>query len=423
MSTPVIHTSYTEKAGYVWRKRYASNTLSVALHTKAPAEATRRSSLLTIRFMQLETLDVPFVAMRDAIKAYRNELMKGEKLAMLQGLLAANTLPEGKLSEALQGVQTGEAMQSPSFEPTTQQSALERVTATIISRELEQQAGHSLEEVKKAYFDANTEWKQKTIKDYSACIDRFIIWAASNQIMNIESITKENIIEFKAYMDEVGLASLTKQKILTRLSSMFSFAVDVKEWASKNMVTGMMYKKVSVEKPKEEITPEQFNLFISQNTVINDKQNYWANVLMYYTGMRVSEMQQITKADYIEIEGIKCISVNTLEEGKSTKTETSKRNIPLCEAILALGVWDEKPIMKNGLNSIMDKISRSYKAIGMKRSSHCYRHSISNRLRDTGCEDSTRYFILGHAQQTMTDRVYITRLPLMKMQAALNEAN
>ncbi|MGK3224019.1 hypothetical protein ACCW94_02865 [Enterobacter soli] len=149
---------------------------------------------------------------------------------------------------------------------------------------------------------------------------------------------------------------------------MFSFAVDVKEWASKNMVTGLLYKKVAVEKPKEEITPEQFSMFINQNSVKNDKQNYWANVLMYYTGMRVSEMQQITKADYIEIEGIKCVSVNTLEEGKSTKTETSKRNIPLCEAVLALGVWDEKPVMKNGLNSIMDKISKSYKAVGLKRS-------------------------------------------------------
>ncbi|MGK3224017.1 hypothetical protein ACCW94_02855 [Enterobacter soli] len=75
MSTQVIHTSYTEKAGYVWRKRYASNTLSVALHTKSPAEATRRSASLSIRFMQLETLAVPFVAMREAIKAYRDELM------------------------------------------------------------------------------------------------------------------------------------------------------------------------------------------------------------------------------------------------------------------------------------------------------------------------------------------------------------
>ena len=41
---------------------------------------------------------------------------------------------------------------------------------------------------------------------------------------------------------------------------------------------------------------------------------------MYYTGMRVSELRQIIKNDHVEIEGIKSISINTHEEGKSTKT-------------------------------------------------------------------------------------------------------
>ncbi|BEU78431.1 hypothetical protein EAG21025_17440 [Enterobacter asburiae] len=138
---------------------------------------------------------------------------------------------------------------------------------------------------------------------------------------------------------------------------------------------------------------------------------------------RVSELRKITKDDYIEIEGIKCISINTHEEGKTTKTESSKRNIPICDALLALNVWEEKPVMKNGLNSIIDKISKAYKSIGLKRSSHYYRHRMSNRLRDKDADDSTRTFILGHAAHGITDRVYIMRLPLVKMQKALNDAN
>lgn len=63
------------------------------------------------------------------------------------------------------------------------------------------------------------------------------------------------------------------------------------------------------------------------------------------------------------------------------------------------------------------------KSIGLKRSSHCYRHSMSNRLRDTDADDSKRAFILGHAAHGITDRVYITRLPLQKMLKALNDAN
>lgn len=224
-------------------------------------------------------------------------------------------------------------------------------------------------------------------------------------------------------MDEEKLASMTKQKIITTLGSMFAFVLDVKEWIDKNPFRGMNYKKVSVEKPKEEVTPSQFKEMIKQPAITKDVQNFWANVLMYYTGMRVSELRQITKDDYIEIEGIKCISINTHEEGKTTKTESSKRNIPICDALLALNVWEERPVMKNGLNSIMDKISKAYKSIGLKRTSHCYRHSMSNRLRDTDADDSTRAFILGHAAHGITDRVYITRLPLQKMLKALNDAN
>ncbi len=115
------------------------------------------------------------------------------------------------------------------------------------------------------------------------------------------------------------------------------------------------------------------------------------------------------------MEGIKYISINTHEEGKTTQTESSKRSIPICDALLALNMWEEKTMMKNGLNSIMDKISKAYKSIGLKRSSHCYRHSMSNRLRDTDADDSTRAFILGHAAHGIMDRVYITRLPLQKM--------
>lgn len=46
----------------------------------------------------------------------------------------------------------------------------------------------------------------------------------------------------------------------------------------------MNYKKVSIEKPKEDVTSSQFKEIIEQTAVTKDAQNYWANVLMYYTG-------------------------------------------------------------------------------------------------------------------------------------------
>lgn len=401
MDTRIAHKQYTPEKGYLWRKRYQKNILCIHLKTRDDEIAIKRSASITIRYMELKSLDVPFKAMREMLKKFRDGLITSHDIERLRSIAIAS-------QEAPHAAVTASPIQSVGYDIKTSQRAAQ---------------GHSLSDAQKAYFDANTEWKEKTIKAYSGCIDRFILWCANKNIHTVEEITKEHVISFKSSMDDEQLASMTKQKILTALGGMFNFIVNVKEWISKNPFKGMNYKKVSVEKPKEEITLMQFKMLIQQTEVKEDKQNYWANALMYYTGMRVSELQQITKDDYIEIDGIKCISINTLEEGKSIKTETSKRNIPICDALMAMNVWEEKPVMRYGLNSIMDKVSRGYKSIGLKRSSHCYRHSMSNRLRDTDTDDSTRAFILGHAAHGITDRVYITRLPLQKMLKALNDAN
>lgn len=419
--TNVKQTSYSAKNGYVWRKLYQKQALSISMQTRDEVEASKRSALMEIRFMQLAQLAVPFVAIRETLKAYRNELVMQGKIAFLASVAgnpASVSTVAGNpaaLSEAPQATIAPQATQSPSI--------IEKVAVATLQRELDATEGHSLENTKSEWFKANTEWTQKTIKDYSSCVDRFIVWGTTQGITTVEAVTKDSIIAFKAYMDAEQLAPNTKQKILTRLGSMFGFAINVKEWIVKNPVSGLQYKKVGNVTKKEEVSPEQFNMVMSLPEIANDNQRKWAMALMYYTGMRVSELQQLTKADYIEIEGIKCISVNTQEEGKSTKTESSVRNIPLCDKLLAMGVWEMKPVMKYGVNSIMDKVSKSFKLISLKRTSHCFRHSMSNRLRDTNADDSTRAFILGHAQATMTDRVYVTREPLLKMQRALNEAN
>ena len=141
--------------------------------------------------------------------------------------------------------------------------------------------------------------------------------------------------------------------------------------------------------------------------------------LLYHCGLRVSEFSQLTKNDYREIEGIKYISINS-DDNKTVKNESSIRNIPLNEALLALGAWEDKPVMKYGDNRTMNAITKAFDKIGLKRSTHCFRHSLSNRLRDTNATDSIRAYILGHAQANMTDRVYITREPLLQMKAALD---
>ncbi|MEB0773568.1 hypothetical protein [Citrobacter portucalensis] len=405
MDTQIAHISHTDKKGYLWRKRYQKHTIEIILRTRDKSIAIKIAASITIRYIELKSLDVPFEAMREMLKKFRDGLITSHDIERLRSIaMASQDAPQATVIDA--------PMQSRAQEVKTSQRAAQ---------------GHSLMGAQKAYFDANTEWKPKTVKDYNACLDRFIFWCIDNGVSTIEEISKDKIIAFKAYMDGEGLAPLTKSKIITRIGSFLNFCVNIKEWIDKNNITGLQYKKVYVQNPKEEITPEHFKAVMQQFRVINDSQTYWAMNIMYYTGIRVSELTQITKVDYIELYGIKCLSINTIDDGeasKTVKTENAKRNIPICQKLLDLDIWNVKPVMKYGNNRTMAATSESFKDIGLTRSTHCFRHSLSNRLRDVdGVEDSTRNMIMGHAQETITDRVYISRLPLKKMLKALNDAN
>ena len=266
MDTQIAHISHTNKKGYVWHKRYEKRTIEIILRTRDKSIAIKRTASITIRYMELKSLEAPFTSMREMLKKFRDGFVASDEIEQLRHLAMA-------LQEAPYAVTTASPMQSLTLSTKRPQKVVQ---------------GHSLAITKKAYFDSNIEWKEKTINAYLGCIDRFIVWCTSKYIKTVEEINKEHVIAFKSCMDEEQLASMTKQKIITALGSMFAFIINVKEWINKNPFRGMNYKKVSVEKLKEEVTSAQFKMMIEQPKVIKDAQNYWANVLMFYTGMRVS---------------------------------------------------------------------------------------------------------------------------------------
>lgn len=397
-NTQVANTSYTAKAGYVFRKRCTGGTLSISLQTKEAPVAVTRSASMMIRFLQLEPLALPFEALHVTLKNYRDEMVRNEKIASLTATLATPV----SVTEAL------------TVAPATvsAQIALQAATDAV--------EGHTLESVKAEYvIEKDRDWREKTKKENCKRIDLFISWCALQGFTTIEEINKPIVSEFKTYLDSLEYAPQSKQLYLDTISAFFTFALDMRDYISTNPFRGMSYKNVKNITKKEIITKAQYEALMSVNEVKNNDKYKYLLAMFFHTGVRRSELRQWTKADYVEIEGVKCISVNA-EGEKTVKNESSVRNIPLNEALLELGVWEKKPVF-NGTDKQIDyMLSKIFKFVSIKRSSHCFRHSISDRLRDTQANDSTRAFILGHAQELITDRVYISAKPLLAMKAALD---
>ncbi len=123
MSTQIAHLMHTPAKGCFWRKRYDKKIIDVMLNTKDEAEATPRCAAVTIRFMELQILGVPFEAMRTTLKGCRDNLIKQDKLNRLQKLVSVAASPE-----ALQDGFVPVAMQSTTLAERIEQETLQRVS-------------------------------------------------------------------------------------------------------------------------------------------------------------------------------------------------------------------------------------------------------------------------------------------------------
>lgn len=378
------HLSYSQKDGYLWRKKLNNRTLSVSLRTRLPEIAKFRAQKLTIQYVRIKELSLPFESLRNVLKSYRDRLVDDALLMVLEGGSDMSTMP----------------------------------ITTVYEK-----AVHPVSEVLEEWCEDNrADWKLRTEKLNRRSVNIFIEWAKRHSIKNVEDVTKQHIADFKRFLDERYQAPRSRQDALIKLQALFNFCIDKRDYLTANPVKGMTYSKVTSIKHKTEITPSEYEKVMETDYVKGYEDLKWLLAILWHTGMRIGEAIQLRPEDFRIVDGIKCISINT-EDGKQVKNETSIRDIPISEALLQMGIWDTKPRLgwtKN--NAAGSRIAFAFKQIGIEHSSHDFRYSLSNRLRDCDVADSVRYSILGHAHKTTTDRVYKTRQPLKQMLLALNKA-
>ncbi|HEP0588680.1 TPA: hypothetical protein ACW7QF_001905 [Klebsiella aerogenes] len=252
MNTAKIpHISLTKKDGYVFRKRYQDGTFYLALRTKEEQQAMQRGAAVSIRYFELEALNLPYEAVYLSLKQYRDEAVRNEQIALLQRVHnMGNTSTFSFNVEQPVSAPVIEAVQPVTF--------AEQMAATAIQQHLESDISHSLLDVKAQWIKANTEWKLKTLKGNTAAVDKFITWAITKGLSTVEAIKKTHITDFKAWMDGEERTPQYKNKLLTINGGMFKFCIDVLDVDVKNPFSGMEYKNTATVNKKEDITKEQF---------------------------------------------------------------------------------------------------------------------------------------------------------------------
>lgn len=171
---------------------------------------------------------------------------------------------------------------------------------------------------------------------------------------------------------------------------------------------------------------------------------YWLPLLALYTGARLDELGQLRKSDIRSEEDIWFIDINTLDEGKSLKTQSSKRKVPLHPTILDAGIIkyvnsltskddkgllfpELKPDSKGKLTGNWSKWWGRYarKELGITDSRkvfHSFRHTFKDTCRGAGISEEVHDALTGHSSGGV-GRQYGRGVPLARLLDEIRKLN
>jgi integrase len=167
---------------------------------------------------------------------------------------------------------------------------------------------------------------------------------------------------------------------------------------------------------------------------------FWVPLIALHSGMRLGEILQLLKLDVREENGIWYFDVNKDDEGKSLKTASSKRRVPLHRVLLDLGFLDYVssghqsgrifPEIKKGADGYHSHHfskwwGRFARHVGFKSSRtafHSFRHNFLDALRAAETPEYINKALAGHSDKSVHSQ-YGGGAPLSQLKMAVDKVN
>ncbi len=208
-------------------------------------------------------------------------------------------------------------------------------------------------------------------------------------------------------------------KQLAALKSLLSWAV-TNGYTEHNVASGVTVAgaKVVAEK-RVAYSPEDMRKIFDSTERFRETHpaRFWLPRLAAYTGARLDELGQLTTADVRRKDGIDYISINADGEGKSLKTASAVRDVPLHPQLIACGFLDHvaarhsagggslfpdlKPDSLGKLTGSFSKwFTRHRRSIGIddpRKVFHSFRHAFKEACRDAGIGEEVHDALTGHS--------------------------
>ncbi|MFL5229673.1 MAG: DUF6538 domain-containing protein, partial [Microvirga sp.] len=286
----------------------------------------------------------------------------------------------------------------------------------------------------------------KSLRDFKAELFKWPIKAADTKAFAGMAFRK--VIEANA---KIGKPTITPKTINKYLSALGKFCA----WLKSNSFIGenpMIDMFLDIDRDEEirlPFTSEQLTtLFTSPlfvgcrgdraehkpgNVNVRDWR-YWLPLVALYSGARLGELAQLLVGDVRQVHGVWVLHVTRQGGGKSVKTKSSERVVPLHSELLRLGfITYHAKIKASGAERVFPGIrpdARGFfsgepsgffadylKGIGVKVDKaiafHSFRHTVADAFRRAGFYNEMFAPVLGHGKATTTGRYgIVAEVPL-----------
>lgn len=216
--------------------------------------------------------------------------------------------------------------------------------------------------------------------------------------INLSQITIEKLEGWKMWLIEARNLSKTSANIKIRhVKSAFSKALEWK-YLESNPAQKLKQFKTPIGRP-DFLTEEQFQKFLSH---VDNQTHKAVFILLYLTGMRLSEVANLTWDD-VNFEEMTI----TIRSKKDWHTKNYKeRVIPIHSKLLPFleHLKSESPnkVIPYAKRTIEDIFSKYSKLSGIKITPHLLRHSIATAMASKGVSLQAIKEILGHSDYSTT---------------------
>lgn len=255
---------------------------------------------------------------------------------------------------------------------------------------------------------------------------------------SIKTITRTDLAGYAQHLAADNLAKPTIKKHFDFFNGFFVWAISQGYYTSENPATGLVKYTAKQKRARRKhgnlpfTKSELATVFPAATKGARKPHTYWMPWIALYTGARANEIGQLAIADILCIDDLWCLNITDTGLEQSTKTESSKRLIPLPPQLIDMGLLDYwtktasrghrslfpalKPTMNGKGAHVASKFCEKVRELGITSDTgikgfHSLRTTLIQHLQDfSGVPDSHRMAYVGHELDSVHFQHYAKKI-------------